>query len=107
MVTRGLVLFGNSVSANTTSVLSERNSLFEGQYVLEVSSGLGDGSALDGLTDFAAVLEVDSQMGASGLGGYRLMQICVKMSLKTLNETEINVCGLPLTMLSGSWLREH
>lgn len=75
MVSRGLVLLSNGVSANATSVLSERNSLLEGQYVLKVSSGLGDRSALDSLADFAAVLEVDSQVGASGLGGYRSIRV--------------------------------
>lgn len=69
LVTGGLVLLGNGVSANATGVLGEGNSLLEGQNVLQVASGLSNRSALDGLSNLTAVLEVHTQVGASGLGG--------------------------------------
>jgi len=74
LVTRGLVLLGDGVSADATSVLSERDGLLEGKHVLQVRSGVGDGSALDSLTNLAGVLEVDSQVSSLGLGGCKIVQ---------------------------------
>ena len=55
------------MSADTTSILSDRDGLLEGQHVLKVSSGLGDGSALNGLTNLTGVLELDSQVSSLAL----------------------------------------
>lgn len=70
LVTRGLVSLANSMSANTTSVLGERNSFLELEDILEVSLSLANGAALDGLTNLTAVLEVNSDVSSTGLGGY-------------------------------------
>lgn len=69
LVTRGGVLLGDGVSADATGVLGERDGILELQNVLQVFPGILQGSALDGLANFTAVLEVDSDVSALGLGG--------------------------------------
>lgn len=68
LVTNGLVLLADGVSADTTSVLGERDGVLELKDVLQVLLSILQGSTLDGLTDFTAVLEVDSDVATSGLG---------------------------------------
>ena len=95
LVTRGLVLLSNGVSANATGVLGERNGLLESKDVLKVSSGLGDRSALNGLTNLTAVLEVHSQVGALSLGSLGnivgLLTVVQNITDKVIrNEIKIN-----------------
>lgn len=61
-VTRGLVLLGDGVSSDTTSVLGEWNSSLLDQDVLEISLSLGQFQTLDGSANFTAVLVVNSEM---------------------------------------------
>lgn len=103
LVTGGLVLLGNGVSANATSVLSERDGLLESKHVLQVRSGVGDGSALDSLANLAGVLEVDSQVSSLGLGGCNI--VCRNNNEESAQKINTSLLiYLPLTMLSGSWL---
>lgn len=67
LVTDGLVLLANRVSANTTSVLGVWDGILELKDIFQVLLGILDGSALDSLTDFTAVLEMYSDVATSGL----------------------------------------
>jgi hypothetical protein len=69
-VTNGLVLLSNGVSANSTSVLGVWDGVLKLKNVLQVALGLLDGSALDSLSNFSAVLEMYSDVTTSGLGDY-------------------------------------
>ena len=69
LVTRGLVLLGNSMSANTTSVLGERDSSLVFQDVFQITSSLGQSQTLNSISDFAAVLVVNTDVSSSGLDG--------------------------------------
>jgi hypothetical protein len=69
LVTRHLVLLGDGVSADTTSVLGERNTVLLNQDVLEVGLGLGELHAFDGAADLSAVLVVHSQVCDTSLNG--------------------------------------
>ena len=95
LVTGGLVLLGDGVSADATSVLSERDGLLEGKHVLQVRSGVGDGSALDSLTNLASVLEVDSQVSSLGLGGCKIVQRRIR---EKCYQTRRYECHLKLTL---------
>jgi hypothetical protein len=70
LVADSLVLLGDGVTSNTTSVLGEGNGILELQHVLQVVLGVGKSASLDGLTDFAAMLEMDAEVGSTGLGGF-------------------------------------
>jgi hypothetical protein len=59
------------VSADTTGVLGERDSILELKDVLKVALGIAEGATLDSNTNFTAVLEVNSQVSSTGLGSYR------------------------------------
>lgn len=69
-VTRGLVFLANGVSADTTGILGHGDSLLELQDVLQVGLGLADGLAHDRLSNLSGVLEVDSEVISTSLGGY-------------------------------------
>jgi hypothetical protein len=68
LVTRGLILLGHRVSANATSVFSERDGLFILKDVLKINLCLGNSLALDGLGNLTAVLEVHSDVSTPRLG---------------------------------------
>jgi hypothetical protein len=72
-VTNGLVLLSNGVSANSTSVLGVWDGVLKLKNVLQVALGLLDGSALDSLSNFSAVLEMYSDVTTSGLGDLGLV----------------------------------
>lgn len=72
LVTASLVLLASSVSANSTSVLGERDGSLVKQYILKVSLGLVDGQALDSIADFSAVLVVDTKVTALGLSDWKV-----------------------------------
>jgi len=69
LVSGGLVSLAYGVSTNARGVFREGNRLLELQHVLEESLRLGELHALDGVSNLAAVLEVDAQVSSAGLGG--------------------------------------
>jgi hypothetical protein len=56
------------VTTDTTGVLGERDGFLELQDVLQIALGIGESASLDSLSDFTAVLEVDTEVGTTGLG---------------------------------------
>lgn len=69
-VTRSFILLANGMSANTSGVLGERNSLLEFQDILQVGLSLRKLHAFNGIANFTTVLVVDSQMVSSCLGRF-------------------------------------
>lgn len=67
LVTRSLVLLGDGVTGDTTGVLGEWNGILEVKDVLKVGLGVGEGAALDGVTNLTGVLEVDTDVRTGGL----------------------------------------
>ncbi len=68
LVASSLVLLCDGVATDSTSVLGEWDGFLELQYVLQVTLCIGKGASLDSLTNFTAVLEVDAEVGTTGLG---------------------------------------
>jgi hypothetical protein len=56
------------VSADTTSVLGDRDGVLIAQNVLKIRLSLGHGQALDSVGNLAAVLEVNTDVSSASLG---------------------------------------
>jgi len=67
-VTRGVELLGHTLVADTSGEDHERNNGLVLENVIEVLEGLVDLHSLGDGGDFAAVLEMDAEVGSTGLG---------------------------------------
>ena len=70
-----------SVTTNTTVVAGEGNSSLVGNDVIEISLSLDQRHVSDGTTDFASVLEVDSEVGTTSLTTYTIIDNTTKRTL--------------------------
>ena len=64
------MIFAYGVSSNSTSILCEWNSVLVKQDILQISLSFWDGKSLNCLSNFSAVLVVDSDVSTPCLSGY-------------------------------------
>jgi hypothetical protein len=64
-----LELFGLGAATARTGVFDKGDDGFEGQHIVQIPQGLGNGHALGVVGNFTTMLEMDSEMGAARLGG--------------------------------------
>merc|ERR1712216_592748 len=77
----GASVLGLASAADTTAVTTERNGLGLLHDVLEVGLRLLEHHAPDGVASLTSVLEVNTEMRAAGLAGFRLVFECASVRL--------------------------
>ena len=73
LVTRSLDKMTLGMTTNTTVVAGEGDGLLVGNNVVEILLSLDQRHMSDGTTDFASILEVDSEVGTASLTTYTII----------------------------------